>query len=52
MTNFTFSTNNNAYKKTKKQLKHNMKLQLLLLYSQALETKKSKQYGNLVFFNN
>lgn len=50
MTNFTFFKN--GKKQEQKQLQHTMKLQLLLMYSQALEIKKSKKYGNLFFINN
>ena len=49
---FTFSTNNNAYKKSRKRLRHHMQIQLLLMYSQALEIKQSEKYGNLFFINN
>ncbi len=50
MTNFTFFKNDK--KQNQKQLTHSKQLQLLLMYSQALEIKKSRKYGNLVFINN
>ena len=47
-----FFKNDKKLKQNQQQLKHNMKLQLLLLYSQALEIKKTQHYGNLFFINN